>query len=240
VGLIVGCRGPEGPVGPGGPPGSSPIFVTGSVQWPSRYDTSGYVFVQISNVLEIPAVYVNDIEIPFDMSNRFYDRDFPIFPGDSARLRIEHTKYGGDPGVSEANIRLPALFTITSHDTSGIDTIPFGNDLTIIWSSSEGADAYLARAYFFCRYDDTTGVRRDFNYQFSSPLADTSITFLSSDIFPDTAEVDTVYVHRGDFFVSSFDGPWQQGEANNVTGDGIGTFHGWTEDGYVRLRAIRN
>lgn len=237
VAVTIGCRGPEGAVGPAG---SSPISVTGYVEWPYRHDTTGYVRVEVSNVPGIPTVYVNNIEIPFDMSEIFFYRDFPISPGDSARLRIEHTKQDGGPGVSEANVQLPALFTITSHDTSGADTIPYGEDLTIIWTSSAGADAYRASSSFHCRYEDTAGVQQDHDYVFTRISADTSITFLSSDIFPDSAEVGTVLYYSAHFSLSSLDGPWQEGEVGNITGDGIGTFHGRTVAGSLYLIATGN
>ncbi|TET47591.1 hypothetical protein E3J62_00980 [candidate division TA06 bacterium] len=237
VGLIVGCR---GPVGPEGPAGTLPIYVLAYLESPFLWDTTSDVRVDVLNVSGIPAVYVNDIKIPYDMyraSYRFFDPDFPISAGDSARLRIEHTKADGSPGISQASIKLPGRFAITSHDTSGIDTIPFGSDLIVTWSSSDGADAYRAYGDFFCAYLDTSGAVQQHDYRLCTLFVDTSLTFLSSVLFPDTTEVDSVTIARGGFYVSGMSGPWQGGEAGNITGDGIGIFRGWTDGGQFEFTA---
>ena len=237
---LVGCR---GPVGPEGPIGTLPVYITGYVDSPFGGDTTSDVRVEVSNVSGLPAVYVNDIKIPLDIyrgTYRFRDYDFPISAGDSARLRVEHAKYDGGLGISQADVKLPGHFMITSHDTSGIDTIPFGNQLVITWNSSEGADLYRAGVRFFCRYRDTTDVNQEFYLNLDTLFADTSIIFASSEIFPDTTVVDSLIYYSGDFMISSLSGPWQEGEPGNVTGDGIGSFHGWTDGAILRFYAVRN
>ncbi len=237
LGLIAGCTGPEGPAGPAG---GSPVYVTGTLSWPGRVDSTGVVRVEVIGVSGIAAVYVNDIEIPFFAYSTYYLEDFPISPGDSARLWVEHTKQDGGSGVSQANVRLPTDLVITSHDTSGTDTIPYGVDLTVTWTSSAGADAYSVNVSCNCAYRDTANVDQTFHYHLRDVFADTSITFPSTDIFPDTAQMDTMYGWSGNLYFESFDGPWQPGETGNVTGDGIGTFHAQLEGPRLHLEAIRN
>jgi len=237
---LVGCR---GPVGPEGPVGTLPVYITGYVESPFGGDTMGDVRVEVSNVSGIPVVYVNDIKIPLDIypgTYRFLDYDFPISAGDSAKLRVEHAKYDGGLGVSQADVKLPGHFMITSHDTSGIDTIPFGNQLVITWNSSEGVDFYHARVRLSCRYRDTTDVEQLFYLNLETLFVDTSIIFGSSEIFPDTAVVDSLVYYYGDFRISSLSGPWQEGEPGNVTGDGIGSLQGWTDGAILRFHAVRN
>ena len=240
---LVGCRGPEGPVGPEGPAGTLPVFITGYVESPFQGDTTSDVRVEVSNVSGIPVVYVNDVNIPLNMRRGtygFFDYDFPISAGDSARLRVEHAKYDGGLGISQADVKLPGHFMITSHDTSGYDTIPFGNQLTITWNSSEGADLYHALVRLSCRYRDTTDVEQLFYLDFDTLFMDTSIIFASSEIFPDTTVVDSLIYYHGDFVISSLSGPWQEGEPGNITGDGIGYFHGWTSGAILHFVAVRN
>jgi len=122
---LTGCRGPEGPAGPAG---DLSIEVMGYVEAAFLWGSTGDVRVEISNVPGVPEAYVNDQKIPRDTYSflyRFYESDFPIWPGDSATLRVAHTKTDGSPDISEATIRVPDRFGITSHDTSGVDTIPF-------------------------------------------------------------------------------------------------------------------
>lgn len=178
---------------------------------------------------EIPSVTVNGVQIPWDLDNKwFQERDFDISPGDTAELLVAYTKSDGSPGSAQSVIKVPDHFEITSHDTSLIDSLPIGGDLGVTWSSSDGADAYSV--YFSIRYYyyDTTGSDRYFYYMLDTLFADTSITFASSLLFPNANEIDSLDDGFGNLDVTAVSGPIGPGAEGNITGDGIGFFHGWT------------
>ncbi len=234
---FMGCTGPEGPTGP---PGPSVCFVHGFVRGPTVWTSSSLAYVTVMNTPTIPSVELNDIPVTFlgiglSPAFEFLDFDFPISPGDPAILRVSYVKDDGSPAAAHANIRLPGEFEIVSHDTSEVVSVPVGSGLTIQWSSSDGADVYWVLLESWYDYIDTTGNRQEYSCTVDTVVTDTSMTFLSSRIFPNADEIDEVTDSGGWIDLYGVSGPFEEGDKGNVVGDGIGFFCGVTFGGSIAL-----
>jgi hypothetical protein len=240
VASVIGFMNCKGPTGPEGPESPSFIYVTGGVEAPTPWDSTGDAYVEVSNTSEIPVVMINGIQLhlkyPFHTSLFYGSPDFPISAGDSANLLVWDGKVGANSRTAQANIRVPSQFEITSHDTSGIVTIVVGEELTLTWSSSSGAGNYWIDFYLDYDYRDTLGNEKQFCYSMDTLPTNTSITFSPSQLFPNMGEIDTILGSFGDFRISATHGPCQEGEEGNVTGDGMGFFVGWTYGGDLRIQ----
>lgn len=232
---MLGCR---GPTGPRGGLGSPLVYITGDIRSPTPWDSTGYVYLTVYDAPEVPSVKINGINIPrLPVSDRFADRDFPISPGDSVELLVSYTMFDGGPGIARANIRMPAQFQITSHDTSSIiDTFPIGEDLVVTWTSSGGADGYTIHFFIGYSYWDTLGNEKSFRSGGDTLTADTSINLPSHILFPNFSEIDSIHHLGVTFSVSAVAGPLQEGADGNVTGDGLGLFHGRTYGGDLKFQ----
>jgi hypothetical protein len=190
----------------------------------------------------IPGVEVNGIRIspydPFYRTSdpyRFSEDNFPISCGDSAELRVTYPKFDGIAGTLHARIMLPAQFEITSPGTP--DTIALGDSLVFHWTSSAGADAYIADFRLTYYYVDTVGDNQFFEYYaYDTVLTDTSLTFSQAQLFPHLEDIDSLVYGYGNFDLSAMNGPTPDEDQGNVTGDGIGFFSGLTYGGFVNVR----
>jgi hypothetical protein len=190
----------------------------------------------------IPSVEVNGIRIsPYDPfyrtcdPYRFSEDNFPISCGDTAELLVTYPKFNGIAGTVRASIILPGQFEITSPGTP--DTISLGDSLVFRWTSSAGADAYIADFRLTYYYADTSGDNQFFEYYvYDTVLTDTSLTFSQAQLFPHLEEIDSLVYGYGNFDLSAMNGPTPDEDQGNVTGDGIGFFSGLTYGGFVTLR----
>jgi hypothetical protein len=234
---IIGCKGDEGPQGPQGPSGSEPplIWVIGQIAGPTMWDSTAdanFDIYYISHCLDIPIVRINSTEIPFYDINpmgviAYYENDFPVIRGDSVSLLITYTKTNGATGTARAYGMFPQEFGIISPDTSSTYTITKGDSLTVIWSASTGASYYLADLHFDYRYIDTSGNYKSLYISHDTILTDTSITFSSSFLFPNLAEIDSIRWGDGYFDVWAYNGPEMEGGSQgNLEGDAVGFFIG--------------
>ncbi len=234
--VIVGCEGPEGPQGP---PGPAQVYIVGWIKNNGGDYLTGMSLVETYNLPEIPHVMINDTQIHYDpgpppvpaIPLRFIDYDLPIVAGDSAKLSVSYTRLDGYPGIAQANIMMPGPFEIILPDTS-FDTLAVGDSLIFRWTSSEGVDVYLIDFYLHYSFADTADSMRMFYQSFDSLMADTSIIFPTTQLFPDLGEIDSIVYSSGRFHLWAINGPIQEGEQGNVTGDGFGFFCGWTRGGY--------
>lgn len=244
--VVAGCEGPEGPQGPAGqqgpegpegPAGTSYIYIDGYVCSPTQWDTTCDADVFVGNNPSFPVVEINDVNLSSGAGdpNWFNHSDFPISTGDSAELVVTYTKTDGNPGTARANIILPGPFEITSHDTL-YDTISVGDSLAVCWTSSDGADAYSVYFDMYYEYIDTSGDYRYFGFHYDTLFTDTCIVFSQAELFPNAGEIDSIWYGYGNFHARAINGPVQEGDQGNVTGDGIGFFYGRTYGDELRIR----
>lgn len=238
---FLGCKGPVGPAGPDGSPGPSFIYVSAGVEGPTAWDTTSNVMVYVYNSPVNPGVEVNGIAIPFQGfqygSYTFEDWNFPISPGDTAGLVVTYTKVGGGPGTAQGSAVLPGQFAIASHDTSILVNIAHGTGLTVMWTSSGGADAYMVDLYLDYDYIDTLGFSKSFYCDIDTFVTNTFIVFGPSELFPNEGEINFITSSWGYFDVSAITGPYQEGMDGNVTGDGVGLFYGYQYGGGLNIGA---
>lgn len=230
--VLTGC---EGPAGPTGTSGSSLTYITGGVDTPDRYDPTGDAWVSILNCPTVPNVTVNGNRL-IGLRNFYKMDNFPIAARESANLRVTFTKLDGSQGTAQADVILPGVFHITSHDTSDENEISVGSDVTVRWTASEGADFYHTYIAISYSWYDTSESRHYFSYRNDTLQTDTSITFSASHIFPDAEEISRVDYSWGNCYVNAAQGPYDVGEEGNVTGDGMGFSYGWTNGGYFDIR----
>ncbi|KPJ52758.1 hypothetical protein AMJ39_07005 [candidate division TA06 bacterium DG_24] len=244
--VAAGCRGSTGPAGPAGVPRETVLYVMGWAEtdnWLTA-DTTALVSLLVQNTPALPRVEVNGIRVPYNRfpypsrwAYYFTSGNFPLFPGDSARLVVTGILLNGSSGIAYASTMLPGHFELTSHDTSVVDTIPLGSGLTVEWAAAYGADVYHVEFSLYYEYVDTLGSYARFECDVDTLLPDRSITFASSQLFPCLAEIDTLLYSGGRLWPSALRSyPVEEGTEGNVQGDGIGFFYGWTYGPYLRLR----
>ena len=142
----------------------------------------------------------------------------------------------GNPASATAQIVMPGQFEIVSHDTSYTHSIDVGSDLTVIWSSSNNANAYLCHFHLSYHYIDTLGFENNFWFYQDTLVADTSLFYSYLRLFPDIVEIDSILAYSyGSFSVESISGPCLVNDVANVQGDAIGFFNGRVLGGYFAL-----
>ena len=228
--VLFGCQGKQGPQGPAG---TEKMQITGVI------DDNGTVSVWVGDSPVIPSVSVNDKNIDLDGTEgiwNWYEGDVSVSAGDTAYLKVDNTN-----GVATALVRIPGSFGITSPDTSDIYYIPVNSNLTVNWSASNHANFYHIYFYLHYSYYDTSDTYRDFSFDKDTSVTSNSITFSASRLFP--ADFDSISSYSyGYFDIYAYNGPkLEVGSQGNVTGDGIGFFHG-TENGgrlYIRIEGTK-
>lgn len=239
---IIGPKGPPGEQGeqgdtglsgPDGDPRSTDINVFATLEiGPGEDDVWADFRASIYNASNIPNLTVNDrILEPDDYwfwsgGRLAYTSGVDAEDVDSFLIAVEYTRLDGSTGTGSASIRLAGPFVVLD------DTIPvgFGEDVTMGWQSSEGADAYWFATYCTFSYKDTTGTNQFNTIRFDTLLTagDTAVILPTSKMFPDSVEVQSVNYINGYGWVRAITGPWLANEASNFSGDATGTFVGCT------------
>ena len=225
--LVIGCEGEQGPQGPAG---TSPIYIVGAVGTPGLPWSVDAVYVMVSISDQIPSVQINNIQIPYkpyQLPPVFSLPQFPINVGEEARLVVTYTKLDGSQGIAQATTVMPGSFAITSPAPDSF-LIAIGDSLTVQWNASSGADAYFVSFSFNYHYHDFSGDNHSFWYYNDTLVASTEITYPSINLFPDLPNIDTVEFSEGSVSIWAVSGPAFPVDWDNVTGDGIGVFNGWS------------
>ena len=235
---LTGLLGCEGDQGPQGPTAYAPINISASVMVPVPWDETASAFANIANTSDMPQVTINGLEIPrYSTSASYRYDDFPIEYGDSAYLVVNYSQPNGTPAQAYAAIRVPGQFQFLTPDTSQVMQIQYGDSLVVIWSSAAGADAYRIQCYYNLHYY-FSGAVVEHQISLNTLLADTSLTLGAQELFPAQVDPDSILYGGGNIQISALNGPWQTGDPGNVTGDGIGFFHGWTYGGQIDIDVV--
>jgi hypothetical protein len=235
--LVFGCEGPQGPKGLSG---VQQVYITAEVVsepilWPSGPPYPISAKVRVSNVSSIPGVEVSGDPISLNGAEGdeflfFNDGQWgiPIALGDSVHLVVECNDVNGNPVFAEADAVLPGSFSIVYPDTSNDLETPWGEDLTLIWTASEGADVYYLSLNLSVCYYDSGGTHEDIYIDLETQTCDTTITFELSGYFPDYALIDSLNYSYGGIDIIAHNGPYNEGDMGNISGDAIGFFIGET------------
>jgi hypothetical protein len=138
-----------------------------------------------------------------------------VNPGDECQLIVYHNE-----GKASATIALPGDFEITSPGEN--DTLNPNEDLSVSWSTSEGAERYKLTINLYYHYTDTSGASN--SYRFDTTFYTTSsCTIPKERIFP--PEVGSVVYGSGNISIYSESGP-RIGHTTegNIYGEGVGYF----------------
>ncbi len=136
-------------------------------------------------------------------------------PGDECKLFVYH-----DEGEASATITLPGDFEIISPEEDS--TLHQNEDLTVSWSTSEGAERYKLDIRLNYHYVDTSGESNIFSIDTVFYSVD-SLIIPKERIFPSV--VDSVEYGYGHIFVYSESGPWiGHTSEGNISGEGVGYF----------------
>jgi len=222
-----------------------PIYVNAGAYYDEDED---FVFVNIMNSASIPSVKVNDQSLSRGMLDDYYlgfggliywDY-FDFGAGQNLSLEIDYKNQDEENKTANATTVVPGYFSITSHPTGDEDDgdedefeIPWGQDLTITWTQSTGAEAYECYLCIeYATYNSTTG---DYDFKvvrIRITVTGTSVTFSANELFPSTVDINEVDYTYGDFDIWACSNKLEEGDVGNVTGDGIGYFNGyaWGDD----------
>jgi len=225
-----GDQGPEGTTGPQGAPGESLINIR-ALLMPGEAEGEALSIMSLNNTPSIPQATINSFD--FLLRDQWirgggrlgYYRYFPLDVGDNADLEVSYTKANGTAGLAQSTVTLPDAANIVSPGGDPV-LVYIGDGLDVTWNSVEGADLYYAIVYFGLLYLDTAGVVQVYEFVLDTTLADTSISFTGSQLFPDIGTISDIGGFGADFDVAGISGIWHGPAVNNITGDGMGFFIG--------------
>ena len=215
--------------------------------------------VSVSNVLSLPAVSINGIElmpqsmprigssaevdfdpsqIPFlaigpSSSGLNYYGNIWIDEEDGAHLAVEFGRPDGSTGTAEATGCVPGYFDILDVSNGG-NISPF-SIVTAEWSTSERAEKYYLYSTYSCSYRTLSEETVWMNFWSDTVVTDTTFVFEGWEIFPSPEDLDYFISLIGNTYVTPVCGPIETGDTGNVTGDGAGFFVGMGSSRYIYL-----
>jgi hypothetical protein len=231
-----GEQGPTGDTGLQGDPGadrSTDLNLIATVELslnnPSLFDFRATVY----NASSLPDLSINDLAVDpeeywlWDGGRLAYKRNSMSVPdSDSANIIVEYTKLDNTVGSATAAVRLAGPFNILD-DTLWIE---WGDDATITWEHSDGADAYWVAWYNAIKYQDTAGINHTSYVRFDTLMSagDSTLVLSTGGAFPSLEDSIVIAYFYGYVWVRAVTGPWLPGQVSNVIGDCTGTFVGST------------
>jgi len=220
-----------------------PIYVTAGAYKDYYDEDEDLVFVNVMNSASVPTVKVNNQSLNrrtleddyFILGGLIYWDYFDFGTGQNLSLEIEYKNQDEENRTANASVTIPGSFSITSHPNSDVDEfeIVWGQDLTITWTQSTGAEAY--EYYLWIEYETYNSTTDDWEYKtvnLQNMITGTSVTFSANELFPSSVNISEVIYTYGDFDIWACSKKMEEGDMGNITGDGIGFFNGyaWGDD----------
>jgi hypothetical protein len=282
VGLLLfavltaaGCSDEE-VVGPAGRDGIPDAFIVGYIMQMDMIFASGTQAipaapaeliqcnsrVSISNVLSLPGVSINGIELISESMPRVSSSstpaidpsDIPLFAfgpmagglnyygniwieeEENAHLVVEYGRPDGSTGTAEATVCVPDYFSIL--DVSNGGNITPTSSVTAEWSSSENAEKYYIYGSYSCLYRNLSAEVVNTSFWSDTVVTDTTFVFEGDELFPLPVDLDYYISFSGSIYITAVCGPIVTGDVGNVTGDGAGFFVGMSPSRYISIQYI--
>lgn len=242
----TGPQGPAGDKGDQGPLGDPGETYAGklNVMAVLTISSTGYadLIASIYDAPTIPRVTLNDENVMPDYSWMFdggrlaFDHTIRSEGLDSVRLDIEYTKKDSTTGTATSAIGVPVSPTVVTDTVN----ILWGENAQVVWHKSDTADAYWVAFSSVLSYKSAAGTTKLNYLSIDTVLAPNDTTFLvpTSEIFPDSSDVQSIYYFISSLSLRTVTGPWFPGETNNFNGDAFGIFVGLTDPQAIDINLV--